>query len=649
MNKFLFNFRQALSLVCLLPLTALAQQEESYIPDEMQNIIHAERKVAAGKQNFAASTFTANYDIRYHRLQWNVNPSVYAISGSVTTHFVPKSAGFNEINFDMEAALQVDSVRFNGQKITAFQELTGDRLKISLPSTRPENQLDTIVVYYKGTPTATGFGSFIQDSHAGQPVLWTLSEPYGAKEWWPCKQSLNDKIDSIDVLITTSSQYRAASNGLLVDSIVDGTNKTYHWKHKYPIAAYLVAFAVTNYSSYAELVPLGSDTTIQLNYVYPENLASAKAGTAAGVPMIQLYSNMFGIYPFHKEKYGHAQFGWGGGMEHQTMSFMVNFSFGLVAHELAHQWFGDKITCGTWAEIWLNEGFATYCEGLAREKLQSAASWNSWKANTMAGARSNSGSVYVNDTTSVDRIFSGTLTYNKGAMILHMLRWKVGDSAFFAGMKNYATDPILSYSYARSSQFKAHIEAASGQNLTEFFNDWLYGRGFPSYDLEYSQNANKVLTINLGQTTTSTAVPFFEMPVQIRVVGTSGEDTLIRLNHTVNNQIFDINLPFVVEDIEFDPNIWLLQGGANITVGTKNNISRSMAKLYPNPAKNQVLIALEQGHELEGVKLTDVSGRVCLTQTNTNETLNIEALPSGLYFVEIQTNKGFITKKLVKE
>lgn len=194
-------------------------------------------------------------------------------------------------------------------------------------------------------------------------VLWTLSEPYGARDWWPTKQTLNDKIDSCDIFVTTPSGYKVGSNGILLNVVQDGNNVIHHWKHIHAEPAYLIAIAVADYSEYIDWVPLDSgDSLMVLEYVYPCNLLSAQLQTTDIIPTMQFFIELFGDFPF--EKYGHAQFGWGGGMEHSSMTFVGGFNHGLLAHELAHQWFGDKITCGSWQDIWLNEGFATYLEGL---------------------------------------------------------------------------------------------------------------------------------------------------------------------------------------------------------------------------------------------------------------------------------------------
>ena len=264
---------------------------------------------------------------------------------------------------------------------------------------------------------------------------------------------------------------------------------------------------------YSDFVQL-QDRVIEVqNYVYPEDSLAATDDTPMLIAQMQLYSNLFGEYPFANEQYGHAQFNYGGGMEHQTMSFMGGFSFELMAHELAHQWFGDKVTCGSWEDLWLNEGFATYLSGLCYEHL-APEKWLPFKYSQRDNITSRpDGSVRVQDTTSIQRLFSGRLTYAKGGFLVHMLRWVCGDDAFYAGCRNYLSDPALQYGSARTPQLKAHLEAASGMDLTEFFADWYVGEGYPIYKIRWSQNMDNTVTVEVNQTTSHPSVPFFEMPI----------------------------------------------------------------------------------------------------------------------------------------
>ena len=337
--------------------------------DMLDKIVQSESNANAWKLNREKSNpLTNNYDLKYHRMEYYIDPAVDSIKGEVTSYFVTLSNNFNQIAFDMADTLVVDSILYHG--LTMNYTHSSEVLVINLPTGIAINTLDSISVYYEGAPVSTGFGSFVQSTHSGTPIIWTLSEPYGAQDWWPCKNSLNDKIDSIDMIVTTPQINRVASNGVLVEEIQSGVNKIYHWKHRHPIATYLIALAVTNYVYYSNYVPVGNDSFEVLNYVYPENDSIARTQTPDIVNVIKLYDSLLGvIYPFADEKYGHAQFGWGGGMEHQTMSFVTGFGNGLIAHECAHQWFGDRCTLGSWTDIWLNEGFAVFMEGESEKFL----------------------------------------------------------------------------------------------------------------------------------------------------------------------------------------------------------------------------------------------------------------------------------------
>ena len=544
-----------LILFILQSFTSFSQNAK-FIEDEFEQMVTQERSAHQYIGQNISSSVSNNYDLKYHRFEWKINPAVKYIEGAVTTYFVPTVAGFSQVDFDLSNSLTVDSVRYHGLPVS-FVHATGDALQITLPTTIPMNILDSIKVHYKGVPPNNGFGSFVQSTHSGTPIIWTLSEPFGAKDWWPCKQSLNDKIDSIDVFITTPQAYRVASIGVLVSEIQSGSDKIYHWRSRYPIAAYLIAFAVTNFSVYHHYLRLSPTDSIDIvNYVYPENLATAQSQTPGIINIISLFDSLTIVYPFKNEKYGHCQFGWGGGMEHQTMSFVVNFSHALIAHEAAHQWFGDYITCGSWEDIWLNEGFATYMEGLTQQYLFPA-NWQSWKSGKVNSITSLAGgSVRCDDTTSVNRIFSGRLSYNKGAYLLHMLRWKLGDNLFFQSLKNYLNDPGLANNYAKTPDFKYHLEQTSGQNLTPFFDQWYYKQGYPSYQVGWHQ-INGEVVVKINQTTSHASVSFFEMPVPVRFQA-AGFDTTLIFNHTFSGQVFTIPLNFTATTVTFDPTLWLI-------------------------------------------------------------------------------------------
>ncbi len=331
--------------------------------------------------------------------------------------------------------------------------------------------------------------------------------------------SLNDKLDSIRVEITVPDGNKAASQGVLEEVVLNtDQTSTYVWVHRFPIPAYLVSMAITNYAEFSYYAELENNTVEILNYVYPERLDDEMDRGLEIVPLMELFSDLFGEYPYASEKYGHAQASIPGGMEHTTMSTMSGLSFNLSAHELAHQWFGNKVTCGSWSDIWQNEGFATYLNGVAIEYLKPD-EFDEWKAARISSiTRQPDGSVFVTDTLDRDRIFNGRLSYNKGAYVLHMLRWVVGDEAFFEGCRNYLNDPDHSFSYAHTDEFIQIMEEASGKDLSEFFDDWYYGEGFPNYKIRYAQ-ADGAVIVRINQILSHSSVDFFEMPIPLRLLG----------------------------------------------------------------------------------------------------------------------------------
>lgn len=524
--------------------------------------------IAKGWKDFdgsrTLSTFTTSYDVNYYRLRITVDPGVHYINGAVTTYFKPKTADFNTIYFNLRNNMIVDSVKYHGNLVPNYFFNTSTSLQINLPNTLTQNINDSITVYYQGAPMIDAFGAFKSSTTFCLPpnnkVMWTLSEPYGAKNWWPCKETLDDKADSLDMVVTCPIPYKVGSNGLLTQEITNQNNtKTYIWKHRYPIPAYLVAFAVADYSTYSDWVPVAGSPPIEvLNYIYPcETVAPTK--TPLMIPMFQYFIEKFGEYPYKNEKYGHAQCGFSGGMEHSTMSFMGGFSKMLLAHELAHQWFGDKITCGSWQDIWLNEGFATYLEGLTCEQGWGDQTWPNWKTSKINNVTSNNfGSTYVTDTSNVGSIFNGRLVYNKGALILHMLRLKLGDQMFFDGIYNYINSPVLSYGFAKSGDFKSVMETTSNIDLTEFFNDWLYNQGFPYYNILWAKDnlCNKVY-VNIYQTHSAGLDNFFEMKVPIRFSDGVNNATVIFDQNGPAQLNFETQLNFSPTSASFDPDLWL--------------------------------------------------------------------------------------------
>ncbi len=648
-------------------LKTAAQTPEYDLEKSLNSIIAAEQLHHQSLANFEASGAGANFDIKYHRFEWRVNPAYNYIKGAVTTYFTAKET-MSSMSFDLDKRLKVDSVKQRSNSLT-FSQLADNTLQIFLPQNLPIGSLDSVTVYYQGEPPQTGFGSFNQRLRNGnKPEIWTLSEPYGSRDWFPGKSDLIDKIDSIDVIVQCPPQYRVASNGLLIRELsVNDTSKLFHWKHRYPIVNYLVAFAVTDYAQYIDKAKLSrGDSMNILNYVYTEQLAVSQAGSFKTANAMRLYDSLFVEYPFKKEKYGHAQCGFSGGQEHQTMGFMQNITdAGLVAHELSHQWFGDKITCGSWQDIWLNEGFATYCTGLYFQYVEPLY-WRNWRVSTLGSATNpTSGSVFVDDTTSVPRIFSGSLSYNKGGYVLHNLRFKLGDSAFFAGIRRYQNDPSVIYGFARTADLKRNLEAVSGQNLTEFFNDYLYGQGYPSFDVSTTFDVvTKIARLTIKQRQSHPSVSFFETPIQIKLVNRiNTQDTTLVFNLTQNGQTFSATIPSTIgriDSVAFDPELWLLSKnntvGPVIPVATQEIDNQWITRLTPNPAKDNLTINFKsEKAELLQLECINELGQIILKNNvnahygDNSTTINISDLPTGFYVLKISNSLKIGTQKFIKE
>ena len=570
------------TILCLL-FSALVSAQKEFDPGNLSVISKGDQESYIRKHDMRTPATTANYDVKWYRCFWNIDPNIDSISGNVTTLFQPVSADIDTLDFDLNQVLVVDSVIYHNNRVTWSHN--SDLLTIHFPSALSHLAVDSVTVYYHGVPPENGFGSFVQGTHSGAPVIWTLSEPYGARDWWPCKNGLTDKADSLDIFIRTSPSYKAASNGLLVSSAMQGPEIVYHWKHRYPIATYLICLGVTNYAVYNHQVPFGGETLNVANYVYPEDSASAVGPTSQVIRMIQVYDSLFGIFPFQREKYGHAQFGWGGGMENQTMTFVTSFDFELLAHELGHQWFGDKVTCGSWSDIWLNEGFATYLSGLCYEFILPSF-WERFRQARIKSIISKpDGSVFCPDTTNIARLFDNRLSYAKGAMILHQLRWIIGDSAFFSGLRNYLDDAGLSYGFARTQNLKSHLESSSGQDLTWYFNDWFTGEGFPTYQVNWSQT-NDTLAFTVNQTQSDPSVSFFEMSIPLKFKNQT-RDTLIRFFNSYSGQTFNVMIPFAVDSVIFDPDYQLITGNHAFTDIGEHTMNNNF-EVFPNPGSDQI-------------------------------------------------------------
>jgi len=634
-------------LVLISSFFGFAQTEEA----EFDRMVEAEMKSAASVQAFAVNPNTSNYDLTYHELRFTVNPAVNFITGQVTSTFTALS-NMSTVTFDLTNELTVSTVTLGGNSL-AFIQNASNELVITLPSTLVTGNSATVIISYSGVPAA-GEDAFTQTTHNGTPIIFTLSEPFGARDWWPCKQDLNDKIESVDIYITCPVAYIGVSNGLLQSSTTSAGNITRHFHHNYPIPAYLISLNVTNYTTYNIQAGLGTAESPFFpinNYLYPEsNTVSVQSAINQTVPIMNVFEEKFGVYPYRSEQYGHVQFGWGGGMEHTTMSSMGSWSRSLIAHELGHQWFGNKVTLGTWKDIWLNEGLTEYTAGIVVEELDGDAAFVTWKNGKINNITTQTGgAIYLTDTEAqnVNRIFSSRLSYNKGSMVTHMLRWVMGDANFFQALQNYLNAPNLAFGYAVTTDLKSHLEAVHGSSLTEFFNDWVYMQGYPTYTVTAQNWGAGQAKITVSQTQSHPSVSFFEMPLEIRLNATGGLTHDVVVNHTSNGQEFIVPVPFVVSGVTFDPNKHIISKNNVVTLSNESFDLEQTITIYPNPVNDVLHIIMPTTIQLEKVEIYNTLGQL-VGQKKTND-FSVAELSLGLHWIKITTSEGIIHKNFIKK
>lgn len=590
-------------------------------------------------------------DIGYYKLNLDISHAQKYLKGAVTISFKAKTT-ISGCFLDLKNSLKVDSIKLGTKKLTFAQETT--KVNITLDKSYTENQTLTLTVYYQGTPVTSAFGSFSFSSHGTgtpAPIVWTLSEPYGAPDWFPCKDTPADKADSSDVWVTMPKEFVSVSNGVLSKTL-DNSNgtRTYQWKNRYPIANYLISIASTNYVEYKNYFKYSTtDSMAVTHYVYPEKFnENVKAQLDQTPFMLKLFSEKFGLYPFIKEKYGHAQCGFGGGMEHQTISSMGNFEASLVAHELAHQWFGDKITCKSWEHIWLNEGFATFSEAVYVEALGGKTAYNTAINNEMVFAKRATGTLYIENITNENNIFNSNRVYSKGAVVLHMLRGVIGDEMFFKTLQNYLVSPVA-YNSATTEDFQKVAEQTTGLNLGYFFKEWVYGENYPKYSFGWiiAKKADGSSTVSLKVTQTKNTNPeYFSMPVEIKIISSQGESTTTVFIDKASQDIEIPNIKGDVSQVIFDPENKILKDATEtkITLTGKEPVSELIEwYISPNPTTSEALVnfALKQNSSIQ-IAVYDVLGRKIkelpeekLSADNYVRNIKLNDLSAGNYIVRI--------------
>lgn len=587
------------------------------------------------------------YDVGFYFLDLEMDNTSTYVSGS-TTIYLNLNENYNgQLVFDLKNNITHEQVLVNG--VTASAIRNEDLIVIPYTHTTDfnENYQVSVQIDYHGTPQAGMFNSNVTYILQDYPYTYSLTEPYEAKYWFPCKQVLTDKADSSWVFLTIPDNLKAGSNGILTAEVPLGNNKKrVEWKSSYPIDYYLISVAVGDYSElsyYAKLNEYNDSVFVQ--HYYPNSTVyyyQYQWNMHRIDTMLTTLSHLWGIYPFHEEKYGHCIVDLGGGMEHQTMTTLGNFDFRLVVHELGHSWFGNYVTCATWQDIWVNEGFASYAEYLGEEFIQPDGYEDGWLEETQNTAKNAvNGSVYVpfEELEDVNRIFNYALSYRKGACLVHMLRYLTdNDEMFFASLRTFLN--TYAHSTATGDNVKEVIEAETGLSLESFFNNWYYGEGYPIYNIEWYQTDNQLHIINT-QTTTDFNTPFFEIPIEYELIYENGDKDTIRLEQTQNIQEYTIEVENLVDSITVDPDNWVLKELQAVEHTSAPLFIQSSFNVYPNPA-NEVIHINTSSAETYTIKLYSTDGKLMQTEefTGLYHQMSIENLSPGIYIMYLTEDSG---------
>ena len=612
-------------------------------------------------QNSTLNQNQEKIDIKFYELNLDIDFNSSRIHGSVTVNGVIGNIYPDFIELDLYDNMTVDSILQNNIPILYLHE--NDMLKIPISDITLNNEnLFSLTIFYQGTPDHCGAGGFKFDEHQNIGHVWTLSEAYCARSWWPCKDDPSDKADSVNIIVSVPIEpaYIVASNGLLSSTTINNNKKTYFWKERYPITTYLVSLAIYPYTKWVDqyVSPISSDTMLIEHYVFPDRYEASYPNYSLTKDMLSFFSELFGEYPFISEKYGHADFTWGGGMEHQTLSSMGSFSQNLMVHELGHSWWGNLITCKTFNDIWLNEGFARYCQALWAEHMYGREAYFDFMNNH---AYYGAGTIYVENPSSNSQIFSAGLSYNKASWVLHMLRHKVGETMFFDILKSYASNDSLSYNAASTSDFQKVCEDISGLDFEQFFQQWIYGEKYPKYELSWWHEGNGIYNVKIDQVQ---SYNFFSMPIDLKFSGSAGPmlvDTTIVIENNNSSQLYEFSgFNFLVENVMLDPENWILKE-ATYSVNEIDNILPDrveVEKAFPNPFNSKVKLSFyinpQFGDTHVNVNIFDSRGKIIESLID-NEFIpgyhttfwNANGKSSGVYFIQLATDNYIDSQKIL--
>ncbi len=626
-----------------------SQEEVHFCAQEKMHAKHSGIKTLSVTEEAKANA----YDVHFYGLDLNMTNQSTLLSGTATIQGTLLQ-NLDTILLELFPTQVISELRVNG--VPSNFSRVNSLLKVGINQSQGFDFV--ISVDYSGTPPTSvqnpfgGSGvSNATVSTIGNKVTWTVSCPFLAHEWFPCKQILRDKADSSAVRITVPNGLIATSNGTLEQTEVLGNGTTrFTWKNHHPILYYLICATIAPYTEYVKFahpINLPGDSIKIQNFIYGNatGISQAQAQCDLLPGFVELYSDKFGLYPFSDEKYGISTAPLSGGMEHQTMTTVGVMEKKITTHELCHQWWGDHVGIASFSDVWLSEGFATYGEYVMLENFypaETAALVNAWHSSVFTAA---GGSIWHTDTLNIARIYNSRLTYKKGGAIIHTLRHIINDdSLFYASLRSFLN--TFGDSVAVGLDLKAHLEASTEIDLTPFFEQWYFGEGYPTISARWNSVGNDVLLEINHTTSMPTSVPYFSIPLELRFTRNGLSDTVVRVNITGNSdQFFLSGMGQATGLSAIDPNNWIINKNGTIvqdptfTASIGTIADENAWAVYPNPSSDEITISWTDGTYT--LRIMDSRGQLVQSiDQPTENPMKISGLKSGMYIIEITTANG---------
>jgi len=660
-----------LPVVFLLSTSSFAQSPFEKIHGDILRKMEVQRAMKVfGPPGLLAPQPTAlqlEFDAVHYTLDIAVNPSSYLVEGTVEITLKSLIDSLTSVELDADDVLTVTGVTRGGTTALSWTH-SNDLLQINLDEPLAADSMVVLEISYNGNPTDAEHPGLFFSSQNSVAMIYSLSEPWSARTWWPCKDYPDDKA-TFDLYLSVPSDLVAASNGDYL-GFTEETRwgepyRKYHWRENYPMTTYLASIAATNYTTLTDHFVYAPDETMLVkHYIYPSLVTEASIDLDITVPALEFFSSIFGLYPFVEEKYGVALCNFGGGMEHQTLT---SYGAGLIrgdhyydwvyVHEMAHQWFGDLITCKDWTHIWLNEGFASYAEALWFEHLEGKAKLKSYMEGKDHPERWN-GPILRDPDSDNPWYYFDNVVYDKAAWVLHMLRHVVSDSTFFDILQSYTSDPRFRCGAAETEDFVSVCEENYGAPLDWFFDEWLTRTDRLSYKWNYSSYTFGDRT-NVTIAVEQLQADLYTMPVDFRITtGTAVVDTTFWIDERYEEH--HIYVDGVVQDVQFDPEHWILCDVTKVDTGTMTPNAAFLCQNYPNPfnPSTSIRFGLDRDEEVE-LAVFDAGGRLVKTILRGKVNVGIHevkwdgtdekgmAVASGIYFLRLKTQSDDITRKMV--